>query len=69
MTGRPVDLADASYQDRKTEAAALFDAVRTFSIVLGTFIWGFGDVIYVYSHKGLFPLFDALFFFGTPPKP
>jgi hypothetical protein len=69
MTGRPVGLTDASYQDAKTEAAVLFDAVRTLSILLGTFIWGLGDVIYVYSHKGLFSLFDALFFFGAPPKP
>jgi hypothetical protein len=68
MTAPVVGLTK-SYKEMETEAAAVFDKVRTFSILLGTFIWGFGDLIYIYSHKGIFHLVSAVFFFGAPPKP
>jgi hypothetical protein len=67
MSAPPVGVSDR-YQDR-TYAAALFDVVRLLSILIGTFIWGFGDVIYIHSHKDPSSLLNYLLFFGAPPKP
>jgi hypothetical protein len=66
MTVAPPEQWEDTYQEMIQQAVVTFDHVRILSILLGTLVWAFGDVIYIYGHHGLFPLIDALVHFGAP---